>query len=212
MGLVDSNEMVSIGGLGGIGVYETLYNNDGEFMMLKLETEINWTTQPHIRPICLPSAETYNNLTGRMATLTAFTGRVEEVELKIVSNDLCDRALVTEICAGAEVNKKGPCEGEVGNSLVTEVSPGNYELVGMVKKTIKCGGTVKNKYIPYKKINEFVLEWINENKEDGRVDGQWCPSSTTGTEGGLTSRAFSISSVDFSFTVLTLAMVFFITF
>ena len=181
------------------------YNeNEGEFSMLKLETEIEWTAYPDIRPICLPW-ETDNNLIGKMVTVTGMGIKaVEEVEVKVVSNKHCGSKPEYEICAGGDNGGKGPCPHEYGGPLVVAVAPDNYQLIGIVGETMRCdGSTEKKPHLSYPRVSEDVLEWINEVK----VDGEECSSSITDSSTDIPSGAFSASSGNLSFTVLTIALV-----
>ena len=162
--------------------------------MLKVETEIEWTSHPHVRPICLP-LETDNNLIGKMVTVTAVGKKaVEEVEVKVVSNEHCgSNPPEYEICAGGDNGRKGPCPIESGGPLVIAVAPDNYQLIGIVGETMKCEeGTKEDKrYLSYPRVSEDVLKWINNVK----VDGKECSYAVTSTS---TIRTTTTSEATFS--------------
>ena len=184
------------------------YNeNEGEFSMLKLETEIEWTAYPDIRPICLPW-ETDNNLIGKMVTVTAVGIKaVEEVEVKVVSNKHCGSKPEYEICAGGDNGGKGPCPNEYGGPLVVAVAPDNYQLIGIVGETMKCKeGTKEDKrYLSYPRVSEGVLKWINEVKKDGK-ECSYAVTSTSTIRTTTTSEAsFSTSSFKLTIAVMTLS-------
>ena len=169
------------------------YNeNEGEFSMLKLETEIEWTAYPDIRPICLPW-ETDNNLIGKMVTVTGMGIKaVEEVEVKVVSNKHCGSKPEYEICAGGDKGRKGPCPIESGGPLVIAVAPDNYQLIGIVGETMRCeGSTEKKPHLSYPRVSEDVLKWINNVK----VDGKECSYAVTSTS---TIRTTTTSEATFS--------------
>lgn len=53
--------------------YDT-YSTDYDFALLKLETRIEWSDNPHIRPVCLPGGT--NDYAGDTAYVTGWVQKV----------------------------------------------------------------------------------------------------------------------------------------
>jgi len=138
------------------------YNNktlNYDFALLKLKDKIDFGSQPHIRPICLPDPESNNDYNDYVATVTGWgdtdpdpntaslSDYLREVDLTVMTNSECNAVYsgiinVTDrmICAG-EANKlgdKGTCGGDSGGPMITKeagsigtVAGQNYELIGV---------------------------------------------------------------------------------
>ena len=70
---------------------------DNDFSMLKLKSEVDYCSYPHIRPICLPT-DTSDNYAGDKAIVTGWgytsvandvSNKLMEVEVYVKTNDQC---------------------------------------------------------------------------------------------------------------------------
>jgi len=118
--------------------------DDFDFALLKLESPIDWTSYPNIRPICLPdSVDTssdgkkaivtgWGNMAISVADTVKFPDQLREVTVKVISNRKCqrlykkgdasfDKNLITDdmICAGVATGGKDICQGDIGGPLIT---------------------------------------------------------------------------------------------
>jgi len=115
-----------------------------DIALLRLRSEIDFVSHPHIRPICLPDPAdgSKNKYIGYTATATGwgsteFNGplsyHLNEVDVTVVSDSECIQGFICAKGIG-----KGVCKGDSGGPLVTKKSghsgtvPGeNYELIGV---------------------------------------------------------------------------------
>jgi len=166
--------------------------------LLKLKTEIDFTTHPHIRPICLPDdlRAWYNGYTatlsgwGHKNNNNDFPDELKEIDAKVISNSECVDRIGN--CAGNDwlqcfwsgipenmlcVDYVGgkSCRGDSGGPLVTKgfhddgKTPGrNYELIGVVR----AGPAVCNKtsWGTHTRVTS-VLGWIKNTTANAKT----CP-------------------------------------
>eukprot|EP00092_Neocalanus_flemingeri_P011794 GFUD01012717.1.p1 GENE.GFUD01012717.1~~GFUD01012717.1.p1 ORF type:complete len:322 (+),score=80.03 GFUD01012717.1:117-1082(+) len=123
---------------------------DVDFSLLKLETPIDFTAYPHIRPACLPENDD-NDYAGYPAIVsgwgtTSFGGELSSylqyVEVNVLSNPECSDSYgssITEqmLCANVEGGGKDACQGDSGGPLVSR-NPDLYELIGVVSWGAGC--------------------------------------------------------------------------
>jgi len=168
-------------------------NNDNDFALLMLEDPVDFSTKPHIRPICLPENKD-EQYVDAMAVASGWgrkcvnqsepTNILQEVTLKMISNDDCNhkfskinpRKIITSnmICAIAAGDGPGDtlC-GDSGGPLASTnggdgVTAGqNYELIGVTSDGIP------NSSLPgvYARITA-QLDWI---KSETSADWKTCP-------------------------------------
>jgi len=158
----DNNESNMVrAGISKIIMHED-YNSqttDYDFALLKLKTKIDWTATPHIRPVCLPSADA-GDFTGDTAYVTGWgtlasggstSNVLREVDVEVISNSQCKNAygssisarMLCAITAGGQGGKDA-CQGDSGGPLVSSgtgdgVTAGqNYDLVGVVSWGAGC--------------------------------------------------------------------------
>ena len=142
-------------------------HSDFDLALLRLDSPIDF--QPHIIPICLPSAQ--DEFSGREGILTGW-GRTErtketkpsilqQVKLPILSNTIC--AAMTEwritqnsLCAGYRNGGKDNCNGDSGGPLTVKTVNDRYVLAGVVS-----GGPCAQPAGPgiYIRISQFI-DWI----------------------------------------------------
>jgi len=161
------------------------WSTDYDFALLKMKKAVDFGTNPHIRPVCLPRTDG-NDYVDYIATTTGWgtlessggsPDSLQEVDVKVTTNSFCNASYtkypITDqmLCANAESGEGGKdaCQGDSGGPLVTkeEASDGvtagqNYELIGVVSWGIGCG----EKEYPgvYARVSS-VLDWININSD-----------------------------------------------
>ncbi|MEH2567732.1 trypsin-like serine protease [Bradyrhizobium sp. AZCC 2289] len=99
-----------------------------------------------------------------------FTDRLMEVDIPLVSEDVCRKAYNDGsskidhrvLCAGLREGGKDSCQGDSGGPLVTKVSQGQYAQIGVVSFGRYCA--LKESYGVYSKVSAFI-GWIQ--KETG---------------------------------------------
>jgi len=153
-----------------------------DIALLRLGSEIDFVSYPHIRPICLPdpvdgSKDKYVNYT---ATATGWGStridgpgsyHLREVDVRVVSDYECkqDLPLISHfrhiLCAKGR-NGKGVCRGDSGGPLVTKksghrgtVAGENYELIGVTSFMIKP--TCVDQSQAYVRVTA-QLDWIKD--------------------------------------------------
>ncbi|CAL4074479.1 unnamed protein product, partial [Meganyctiphanes norvegica] len=152
-------------------------NLQNDIAVLRLSTPVDFDTNPHVSPVCLPtSTSDYSNqictVTGwgkdAFGTAGQFQRTLKEVELPVMEHQKCQNTLrgtrlgasftLQEgmMCAGGEEDKDA-CKGDGGSPLVCQNSAGAYELAGLVSWGIGCG----QKGIPgvYVDVHHY-LSWI----------------------------------------------------
>merc|ERR1712080_165185 len=133
-----------------------------DFSLLKLASKIDFASNSHIRPICLPAEGSTNDYNDYLATVTGWgttssggdlSNKLREVSVLVMSNTECSAAYssytITDkmLCAGAQDGNGGKdsCQGDSGGPLVTkeacssgEVAGENYEQIGVVSWGVGC--------------------------------------------------------------------------
>merc|ERR1712142_1350900 len=126
---------------------------DYDFSLLQLDSAIDFASNEHIRPVCLPSDDS-NTYAGQQATVTGWgttssggstSSTLREVVVQVLSNTECTNKGYTTsditanmICAGVEAGGKDSCQGDSGGPLVSSGSGDgttagqNYEQIGVV--------------------------------------------------------------------------------
>jgi len=154
-----------------------------DFSLLRLSTTINWSSNSHIRPVCLPGVGTTYSagdplvVTGWGTTAAGSLASVlQEVVVNYVTNTACEASYgtgrITSAMMCAAAPSKDSCQGDSGGPLVeARTNNNNYALAGVVSWGIGCA----NPSYPgvYARVTE-VLDWINQNTGDG----QSCPASS----------------------------------
>jgi len=171
---------------------------DYDFALLKLTDKIDFGSQSHIRPICLPTPGSNNDYNDYVATVTGWgdthpdpnvqslSNYLREVDVTVMTNTECNAKYrrintVTDrmICAGEPNNLggKGSCGGDSGGPVVTmetgsigTVAGQNYELIGVVSWGISwC--TVNGYPSVFARVTA-ELDWIQK-----KTMGSWmtCP-------------------------------------
>ncbi|CAL4106038.1 unnamed protein product, partial [Meganyctiphanes norvegica] len=139
------------------GYYKGNLNND--ITILRLNIQVDFSSNPHISPVCLPV--TSSDFSNQLCTVTGwgkddfsregqFQRILQEVSVPVVGKQGCQKALrqtrlgktfVLEesmMCAGGE-EYKDACKGDGGSPLVCPSSDGSYQLAGLVSWGIGCG-------------------------------------------------------------------------
>lgn len=160
------------------GFQENFFNKD--IALLRLEEDLDLTSYPEVRPVCLPSdpSKVYEGLTGTVVGWgdtsngkEKYPKALREVDLPIVE---CGRkkiagVLITPfmLCAGVKSGGKDACYGDSGGPLVVKEND-RYTLVGIVSFGDRCA----KRNVPgvYTRISE-VVDWISTNT----ADANYCP-------------------------------------
>jgi len=135
--------------------YDKTVNINYDFSLLKLTSKIDFSSNSHIRPICLPPYQSTKDYDNYIATVTGWgaingtdkSDTLQEVNVKVISNTDCSTKYsllqsplfpreyqITEsmICAEAEDGNGGKdaCFGDSGGPLVTKEPGSNGEVPG----------------------------------------------------------------------------------
>merc|ERR1712142_378423 len=154
---------------------------DYDFSPLQLDSAIDFASNEHIRPVCLPSDDS-NTYAGQQATVTGWgttssggstSSTLREVVVQVLSNTECTNKGYTTsditanmICAGVEAGGKDSCQGDSGGPLVSSgsgdgVTAGqNYEQIGVVSWGYGCAVA---RYPGVYARTSKVISWINSN-------------------------------------------------
>merc|ERR1712168_98470 len=154
---------------------------DYDFSLLQLDSAIDFASNEHIRPVCLPSDDS-NTYAGQQATVTGWgttssggstSSTLREVVVQVLSNTECTNKGYTTsditanmICAGVEAGGKDSCQGDSGGPLVSSgsgdgVTAGqNYEQIGVVSWGYGCAVA---RYPGVYARTSKVISWINSN-------------------------------------------------
>jgi len=153
-------------------------NSDNDVALLKLSEPVDLNVYT---PACV--ARSGDTFIGQNAWVygwgaTSFGGeypeKLLEVEVKIVSQDICKIAMaqyeITDgmLCAGGEANKDG-CQGDSGGPLTVDVG-GQHTLVGDVSWGNACG--LEGQYGVYAET-AYYRDWIDANIE-ANGGAQYC--------------------------------------
>merc|ERR1719264_850540 len=151
-----------------------LYN---DISMIKLDGRIDFQSNPHISPVCLP--DVFQDFSGERCWVSGwgkdalgeegtYQPVLKEVDVPVLDNTQCEAALQKTrlgqdfllhpgfVCAGGEEGKDA-CKGDGGGPLVCEVR-GTWQLVGLVSWGVGCGETG----VPgvYTRVSHYN-QWIN---------------------------------------------------
>merc|ERR1712142_1437187 len=154
---------------------------DYDFSLLQLDSAIDFASNEHIRPVCLPSDDS-NTYAGQQATVTGWgttssggstSSTLREVVVQVLSNTECTNKGYTTsditanmICAGVEAGGKDSCQGDSGGPLVSSGSGDgttagqNYEQIGVVSWGYGCAVA---RYPGVYARTSKVISWINSN-------------------------------------------------
>merc|ERR1712168_352030 len=154
---------------------------DYDFSLLQLDSAIDFASNEHIRPVCLPSDDS-NTYAGQQATVTGWgttssggstSSTLREVVVQVLSNtERTNKGYTTSditanmICAGVEAGGKDSCQGDSGGPLVSSgsgdgVTAGqNYEQIGVVSWGYGCAVA---RYPGVYARTSKVISWINSN-------------------------------------------------
>merc|ERR1712215_497861 len=154
-----------------------LIEMDYDYALLKMQEPVDFITDQHIRPICLPTNPS-NQYEGFPAIATGW-GRInkcpvqtpdklQEINLEVLSNDRCKDFynLITNQTLCAHVPGQGGRigGGDSGGPLIVNVG-GYYELVGVASHVIQDCLVKTDKPSVFARVTS-VIGWIIENIKD----------------------------------------------
>jgi hypothetical protein len=103
---------------------------------------------------------------GNTESSPAFPEELYEVEVPIITNDLCNLSyggiVPSMLCAGYEDGGKDACQGDSGGPLVVSVG-GNWQLAGIVSTGYGCADPYY--YGIYTRVSSFT-SWVESNVPD----------------------------------------------
>merc|ERR1712106_907191 len=162
-----------------------------DFSLMKLSEPIDFSSYPHIRPICLPENDD-SDYANFVSTVTGWgttslggstSSKLLEVDVNVMTNSECQNnyaypsSWITDqmLCAIVEGGGKDACQGDSGGPLVTAgagngvVAGQNYEQIGVVSWGSGCAGADSPGV--YSRVTE-QLGWITTT-----TAGAWstCP-------------------------------------
>jgi len=182
--------------------YKKIADFNYDVSLLRLTRKIDFSSNSHIRPICLPVAGSTKNYDDYIATVTGwgrmkdidYPDALQEVNVKVISNTDCSTKYsplqsplfpreyqITEsmICAEAEDGNGGQdaCDGDSGGPLVTKEPGSNGEATAENYELIgvvSYGVVCGRKDFPgvYARVTE-IMDWIT--KTTGSLNT--CPRS-----------------------------------
>ncbi|XP_062055239.1 transmembrane protease serine 11G-like [Lepus europaeus] len=146
------------------------HKHEDDIAVVKLSTPVLFSED--VRRVCLPNA-TFEVLPQSKVFVTGwgalkvngpFPNTLRQVEIEIISNDVCNQVKVYGgavssgmICAGFLTGKLDACEGDSGGPLVIAQNRNIWYLIGIVSWGIDCGK--KNKPGLYTKVTHY-RDWI----------------------------------------------------
>ncbi|XP_066975573.1 inactive CLIP domain-containing serine protease A8-like [Macrobrachium rosenbergii] len=152
-------------------------NLNNDIALLTLQHLVDFSSNPHISPVCLPESSEifigqrcYSTGWGKdsFGNEGQYQRILKEVEVPIVSHELCQEALKGTrlgrgfslhegmMCAGGEA-KRDSCTGDGGGPLVCHSPDGIAHLAGLVSWGIGCGQLG----IPGVYVNvPYYMDWI----------------------------------------------------
>jgi len=156
---------------------------DYDYSLLRLSSTIDWSSNSHIRPVCLPAVGTTYSagdafvVTGWGRTAAGGSASVlQEAVVNYVTNTDCEASYGTGrissamLCAAAP--SKDSCQGDSGGPLAeARTNNNNYAIAGVVSWGRGCA--LPNYPGVYARVTE-VLDWIKSNTGDA----QYCPASS----------------------------------
>jgi len=162
---------------------EGLIKADYDFALLKMEEPVDFVTDQHIRPICLPTNLSFQ-YEGSQAIATGwgriyeclekYPDKLQEINLDVISNDECQRLYKKDSPNNPKITKQSICayapgqgdstgRGDSGGPLIANVG-GYYELVGVTSWSHqKC--LVKDLPTVFARVTS-VTDWIKEYIKD----------------------------------------------
>lgn len=154
-------------------------NLNNDIAVIRLEHFVDFSSNPHITPVCLPSK--FSDFTNHRCHATGwgkdafgnsgkFSQILKAVEVPVVETQQCQHSLQGtrlgasfslhegNICAGGEEGRD-TCKGDGGGPLVCSGPDGSIQLAGLVSWGIGCGHTgVPGVYV---KVSHY-LNWIRD--------------------------------------------------
>uniref|UniRef100_A0A8C8TKN4 Transmembrane protease serine n=1 Tax=Peromyscus maniculatus bairdii TaxID=230844 RepID=A0A8C8TKN4_PERMB len=146
------------------------HKHDDDIAVVKLSSPVLFSE--NLRRVCLPDA-TFQVLPKSKVFVTGwgalrangpFPNSLQEVEIEIISNDVCNQVNVYGgavssgmICAGFLTGKLDACEGDSGGPLVISSDRNIWYLLGIVSWGIDCGK--ENKPGIYTRVTHY-RNWI----------------------------------------------------
>uniref|UniRef100_A0A8C6GJF2 Transmembrane protease serine n=1 Tax=Mus spicilegus TaxID=10103 RepID=A0A8C6GJF2_MUSSI len=146
------------------------HKHDDDIAVVKLSSPVLFSENLH--RVCLPD-ETFQVLPKSKVFVTGwgalkangpFPNSLQEVEIEIISNDVCNQVNVYGgaissgmICAGFLTGKLDACEGDSGGPLVISDNRNKWYLLGIVSWGIDCGK--ENKPGIYTRVTHY-RDWI----------------------------------------------------
>jgi len=156
--------------------YNQKFTHNNDLALLKLSQDVDWDANPHIRPVCLPSANA-GKFGGSLATVTGWGATASggsgsetllEVEVEVLKNKDCknnygyaeNQISTRMLCASVPEGGKDSCQGDSGGPLVTSSDGGaTYDLIGVVSWGIGCADA--NFPGVYARVTK-AIKWINK--------------------------------------------------
>ncbi|CAO2639527.1 Transmembrane protease serine 11G [Lemmus lemmus] len=146
------------------------HKHDDDIAVVKLSSPVLFSENLH--RVCLPDA-TFQVLPKSKVFVTGwgalkangpFPNSLQEVEIEIISNDVCNQMNVYGgaissgmICAGFLTGKLDACEGDSGGPLVVRDNKDTWYLLGIVSWGDNCGQ--RNKPGVYTQVT-YYRRWI----------------------------------------------------
>merc|ERR1712215_361965 len=158
-----------------------LIKADYDFALLKMQKPVDFITDQHIRPICLPTnpstqyedAKAIATGWGRITNCEVqypFPNKLQEINLEVLSNRICREYInnipITSqsICANVPGQVGGTARGDSGGPLIVDAG-GYYELVGVTSwGKNDCVGTPALPTV-FARVTS-IIGWIKENIQD----------------------------------------------
>lgn len=153
----------------------TSFNND--IALLKLTSPATLNDRVKIIPL-ITDADAALTMPGDIATVTgwgnlnaqpgsdAFPDNLQEVEVPIISNDVCDNIYaITDnmICAGLEQGGKDACQGDSGGPLIVPDGEGGWKQTGVV--SFGSGCAQPERYGVYTRVSQYI-NWMESKGVD----------------------------------------------
>ncbi|KAK4337406.1 hypothetical protein RND71_043353 [Anisodus tanguticus] len=156
---------------------------ENDIALLRLESPIKLSENPHISPACLPGYG--ENFAGRKCWVAGwgkdafghqgeYQSVLKKVDLPVIGHSQCNNILKRTklgpsydlhagfMCAGGERGKDA-CEGDGGSALICDVS-GIWKVAGLVSWGIGCGKQgLPGVYVNVGHYSDWIQETLNEN-------------------------------------------------